>query len=43
MQTLSFVPARRCESVYLGVVVLSVREVCCVYEGYVGSALVLYI
>ena len=43
MQTLSFVSTRRCGSVYLGVVVLSVREVCYVYEGYVGSALVLYI
>ena len=43
MQMLSFVPTRRCGSVYLGVVVLSVREVCYVYEGYVGSALVLYI
>ena len=43
MQTLSFVPTRRYGSVYLGVVVLSVREVCYVYEGYVGSALVLYI
>ena len=43
LQTLSFVPTRRCGSVYLGVVVLSVREVCYVYEGYVGSTLVLYI
>ena len=43
MQTLSFVPTRRCGSVYLGVVVLSVREVCYVYEGYVGSAVVLYV
>ena len=34
---------RRCGSVYLGVVVLSVCEVCYVYEGYVGSAVVLYI
>ena len=34
---------RRCGSVYLGVVVLSVGEVCCEYEGYVGSAVVLYI
>ena len=34
---------RRCGSVYLGVVVLSVREVCYVYEGYVASAVVLYI
>ena len=34
---------RRCGSVYLGVVVLNVREVCYVYEGYVGSAMVLYI
>ena len=33
---------RRCGIVYLGVVVLSVREVCYVYEGYVGSAVVLY-
>ena len=43
MQTLSFVPTKRSGSVYLGVVVLSVREVCYMYEGYVGSALVLYI
>ena len=34
---------RRCGSVYLGVVVLSVRDVCSVYVGYVGSAVVLYI
>ena len=34
---------RRCGSVYLGVVVLSVSEVCYVYGGYVGSAMVLYI
>ena len=34
---------RRCGSVYLGVVVLSVCEVCYEYEGYVGSAVVLYI
>ena len=34
---------RRCGSVYLGVVVLRVCEVCYVYEGYVGSAVVLYI
>ena len=34
---------RRCGSVYLGVVVLSVSEVSYVYEGYVGSAVVLYI
>ena len=31
------------KSVFLGVVVLSVREECYVYEGYVGSAVVLYI
>ena len=31
---------RRCGSVYLGVVVLSVGEVCCEYGGYVGSAVV---
>ena len=31
------------QDVYLGVVVLSVGEVCCEYEGYVGSAVVLYI
>ena len=34
---------RRCGSVYLSVVVLRLCEVCCVYEGYVGSAVVLYI
>ena len=34
---------RRCGSVYLGVVVLRICEVCYVYEGYVGSAVVLYI
>ena len=34
---------RRCGSVYLGVVVLSVCEVCYEYEGYLGSAGVLYI
>ena len=34
---------RRCGSVYLGVVVLRVCEVCYEYEGYVGSAVVLYI
>ena len=34
---------RRCGSVYLGVDVLSVREVCYENEGYVGSAMVLYI
>ena len=34
---------RRCGSVYLDVVELSVREVCYVYEGYVGSAVVLYV
>ena len=34
---------RRCGSVYLGVVVLRVCEVCYVYEGYVGSAVVLCI
>ena len=38
-----FTVRRRCGSVYLGVVVLSVREVCYVYEEYVGSAVVLYI
>ena len=32
---------RRCGSVYLGVVVLRVCEVCYVYEGHVGSAVVL--
>ena len=34
---------RRCGSVYLGVVVLYVWEVCYVYEGYVGSVVVLCI
>ena len=34
---------RRCGSVYLGVVVPSICEVCYVYEGYVGSAVVLHI
>ena len=34
---------RRRGSVYLGVVVLRVSEICYVYEGYVGSAVVLYI
>ena len=34
---------RRCGSVYLGVVVLRVRELYYVYEGYVGSVVVLYI
>ena len=34
---------RRCGSVSLGVVVLRVRELCYVYEGYVGSAVVLHI
>ena len=34
---------RRCGSVYLGVVVLSVCAVFYEYEGYVGSAVVLYI
>ena len=34
---------RRCGSVHLGVVVLSVCEVCYVCEGYVGSAVVLCI
>ena len=34
---------RRCGSVYLGVVVLRVCEVCYVYESYVGIAVVLYI
>ena len=29
-----------CERIYLGEVVLRVCEVCCVYEGYVGSAVV---
>ena len=33
----------RCGSVYLGVVVLRVCKVCYVYEGYVGSAVVLHI
>ena len=33
---------RRCGSVYLGVLVLSIREVCYVHEGYVGSVVVLY-
>ena len=42
MEALSL-KTRRCGSVYLGVVVLSVFEVCYVYEGYVGSAVVLYI
>ena len=42
MVLISFTPTRRCGSVYLGVVVLSVGEVCYVYEGYVGSAVVLY-
>ena len=37
------IETRRCGSVYLGVVVLRVCEVCYVYEGYVGSAVVLYI
>ena len=37
------ITTRRCGSLYLGVVVLSVCEVCYVYEGYVGSAVVLYI
>ena len=37
------IKTRRCGSVYLGVVVLRVCEVCYVYEGYVGSAVVLYI
>ena len=37
------IETRRCRSVYLGVVVLSVREACYVYEGYVGSVVVLYI
>ena len=32
---------RRCGSVYLGVVVLTECEACYVYEGYVGSAVVL--
>ena len=34
---------RRCGGVHLGVVVLSVCEVCYVCEGYVGSAVVLCI
>ena len=34
---------RRCGSVFLGVVVLSACEMCYVYEGYVGSAVVLRI
>ena len=34
---------RRCGSVHLGVVVLSVCEVCYVCEGYVGIAVVLCI
>ena len=33
-------PTRRCGSVYLGVVVLRVCEICYMYEGYVGSAVV---
>ena len=37
------IETRRCGSVYLGVVVLSVSEVCYACEGYVGSAVVLYI
>ena len=38
-----YIKARRCGSVYLGVVVLGVCELCYVYEGYVGRAAVLYI
>ena len=38
-----FYATRRCGSVYLGVVVLGVGEVCYVYEGYGGSAVVLCI
>ena len=34
---------RRCRSVYLGVVELYVWEVCYVYEGYVGSVVILCI
>ena len=34
---------RRCGSVYLGLGVLSVCDVCYVYQEYVGSAVVLYI
>ena len=37
-----FTVRRRSGSVYLGLVVLGVCEVCYVYEGYVGSAVVLY-
>ena len=37
------VSTRRYGSVYLGVVELRVCEVCYVNEGYVGSAVVLYI
>ena len=37
------IKTRRCGGVYLGVVVLSVCEVCYVYQGYVGSAVLLYI
>ena len=41
--TLTFVQlTRRCGSVYLGVVVLRVCEICYVYEGYVGFAVVVY-
>ena len=45
VKMLEFVPftTRRCGSVHLGVVVLSVCEVCYVCEGYVGSAVVLCI
>ena len=34
---------RRCGGIYLGVVVLRLDEVCYVYEGYVGNAVILYI
>ena len=37
-----YTPTRRCGSVYLGVVVLRVCEICYVYEGYVGFAVVVY-
>ena len=37
------IKTRRCGGVYLGVVVLNVCEVCYVYQGYVGSAVLLYI
>ena len=40
---ISKIKTRRCGSVYLGVVVLNVCEVCYVYDGYLRSAVVLYI